>query len=301
MLAAAAGVLSQASGLATIDGALMLSGNGPLPLVRGTISFDPVREERRMPTAPLSFIPRGQSRELSFAKGALDIDTSSDGLHRTYTLNVDEEPLTVFIDGEGRLEHVMLDARFRDGAPEYAHVSLDADSIPYHPEALDLLISAKDVNVTLSQDTHTWRASGNVAFAAGRRSERDSPATLRERIEHGLGGALGYAVPTFIRAAGEVRAIAASAPFAPERLRGSAGKLQVALLDASPMPQARERALALAGDRDGLVFDEREVYWLPSGGVLGSALDMTVLARTLGSMTIRTKGTIEQIAAKHFP
>ncbi len=150
-------------------------------------------------------------------------------------------------------------------------------------------------------DVRTFRASGNVVFAAERESGQHSPERLRERIEHGLGGALGYAVPTFIRAAGEVRAIAASAPFAPERLRGSAGKLQVALLDASPMPQARERALALAGDRDGLVFDEREVYWLPSGGVLGSALDMTVLARTLGSMTIRTKGTIEQIAAKHFP
>jgi hypothetical protein len=78
------------------------------------------------------------------------------------------------------------------------------------------------------------------------------------------------------------------------------GKLQVALLDASPTPQAREQALALAGDRDGLVFDEREVYWLPSAGVVGSALDMTVLARTLGSMTIRAMGTIEQMAAKRF-
>lgn len=30
-------------------------------------------------------------------------------------------------------------------------------------------------------------------------------------------------------------------------------------------------------------------------------IDMTVLAPRLGSMTLRTKGTIEQIAAKHFP
>jgi hypothetical protein len=165
--AIAPSVVSQASGLASIDGALMLSGNGPLPLVRGTISFDPVREAGHTPTAPLSFIPRGQRRELAFSKGSLDIDTSSDGIHRTYSLNVDEEPLQVIIDGEGRLEHVVLDARFRDGAPEYAHVSLDADSIPFHPEALDLLVSAKDVNLTLSQDTHTWRASGNVAIVSG--------------------------------------------------------------------------------------------------------------------------------------
>ena len=39
-----ADAVSQASGLATIDGALSLSGNGPLPLVRGTISFAPVSD-----------------------------------------------------------------------------------------------------------------------------------------------------------------------------------------------------------------------------------------------------------------
>jgi uncharacterized protein (DUF1697 family) len=141
---------------------------------------------------------------------------------------------------------------------------------------------------------HTFRASGNVVFAGA----AQPPERVRERIEEGLEATLGYAVPTFIRAADEVRAIAASEPFDAERLRSSAGKLQVALLAKSPTPRARERALA--GYRDGLVFDEREVYWLPAGGVLGSALDMTVLARTLGSMTIRTKGTIEQIVAKHF-
>lgn len=145
-------------------------------------------------------------------------------------------------------------------------------------------------------DVATFRASGNVVFAGVTQPLEQVCA----RIEEGLADALGYTVPTFIRAAAEVRAIAASTPFTPERLHGSAGKLQVALLADSPTPQAREQALALAGDRDGLVFDEREVYWLPAGGVLGSALDMTVLARTLGPMTIRTMGTIEQIAAKHF-
>ncbi|MGO9322005.1 MAG: DUF1697 domain-containing protein [Solirubrobacteraceae bacterium] len=142
----------------------------------------------------------------------------------------------------------------------------------------------------------TFRASGNVVFAG----EARPPEEVRERIEEGLADALGYAVPTFVRTAAEVQAIAAAAPFEEERLRSSAGKLHVGLLTASPSPQARADALSLAGDRDGLVFDEREVYWLPAGGVLDLALDMTVLARVLGSMTIRTKGTIEQIAAKHL-
>jgi uncharacterized protein (DUF1697 family) len=141
----------------------------------------------------------------------------------------------------------------------------------------------------------TFRASGNVVFEGDRRA----PEQVREEIEAGLAESLGYAVPTFVRAAAEVRGIAAARPFDAERLR-SAGKLQVALLASPPSPGTRADALAMAGDRDGLLFDGLEVYWLPSGGVLDSALDMTKLARLLGSMTIRTKGTIEQIAAKHF-
>jgi uncharacterized protein (DUF1697 family) len=149
-------------------------------------------------------------------------------------------------------------------------------------------------------DIASFRASGNVVFTADRQAGGHSAEELRERIEQGLAEALGYAVPTFVRAAAEVRAIAAAAPFAPERLQGSGGKLQVALLTDSPTPQARAQALSLAGERDALVFGERELYWLPAGGVLDSALDMKTIERLLGSMTMRTKGTIEQLAAKHF-
>jgi uncharacterized protein (DUF1697 family) len=141
----------------------------------------------------------------------------------------------------------------------------------------------------------TFRASGNVVFAG----VAEPLEQVRARIEDGLADALGYSVPAFIRAAGEVRAIAASTPFTAERLR-SAGKLQVALLAASPSPQAQADALSVAGDRDGLAFGERELYWLPAGGVLDSALDMKTIERLLGPMTLRTMGTIEQIAAKHF-
>jgi uncharacterized protein (DUF1697 family) len=145
-------------------------------------------------------------------------------------------------------------------------------------------------------DVATFRASGNVVFAG----KAQPPDVVRELIEAGLEDLLGYAVPTFVRTAAEVQAIAAATPFEAERLQSSAGKLQVGLLAASPSPQARAEAVALAGDTDGLVFDGREVYWLPSGGVLDSALDMTSIARVLGPTTIRTKGTIELIAAKHL-
>jgi uncharacterized protein (DUF1697 family) len=142
----------------------------------------------------------------------------------------------------------------------------------------------------------TFRASGNVVFAG----EAKPPEEVRELVEAGLADALGYAVPTFVRTAAEVQAIAAATPFEARRVGKSAGKLQVGFLAEEPAPEVRSDALALAGETDGLLFDGRELYWLPAGGVLESALDMTSLARLLGAMTIRTKGTIELIAAKHL-
>jgi uncharacterized protein (DUF1697 family) len=144
-------------------------------------------------------------------------------------------------------------------------------------------------------DVATFRASGNVVFAADARG----PDAVAAHIEDGLAAALGYAVPTFIRAEAEVRAIAAMQPFHPERLRDSAGKLQVALLSSSPSPETSADVLSLASEDDGLVLEARELYWLPSGGILDSALDMKAIERLFGSMTVRTKNTIEQMASKH--
>jgi uncharacterized protein (DUF1697 family) len=142
----------------------------------------------------------------------------------------------------------------------------------------------------------TFRASGNVVLAA----EERTPAQVAEHVEHGLEAALGYAVPTFVRSAQQVLGIAAAKPFAPGQLASSAGKLQVGLLAGAPAPGARKQALELAGDSNALSFDGHELYWLPAGGVLDSGLDMTVLSRLFGAMTIRTHGTISQLAAKHF-
>jgi len=147
------------------------------------------------------------------------------------------------------------------------------------------------------REVATFRASGNVVLATAGRS----PDAVRERIEDGLASRLGYAVPTFVRSDEEVRAIAALAPFPVERVRSCAGKLQVSLLAASPAPAVAAQVLALAGDADALAFGERELYWLPSGGLLESALDLDAIDRLLGPSTRRTKGTIELIASKHCP
>jgi uncharacterized protein (DUF1697 family) len=142
----------------------------------------------------------------------------------------------------------------------------------------------------------TFRASGNVIFSA----DGESPAKLTARLEGGLAEALGYEVPVFMRSAKELLAISAHEPFDAKVLDASAGKLQIALLTKKPTAKAGEKALALSGEADRLAVEGRELYWLPQGRMSDSALDLKALATTLGSMTIRTKGTIDQIAAKHF-
>jgi len=146
------------------------------------------------------------------------------------------------------------------------------------------------------RDVGTFRASGNVIFAAGAELVQE----LTAQIEAGLAASLGYEVPVFLRTASEVRAIAAHRPFAESLLAASRGKLQVVMLSAKPAAKARKEVLALASDEDRLAFGEHELHWLPSGGILDSALDFKLIGQLLGPMTTRTKGTIEQVAAKYF-
>lgn len=144
-------------------------------------------------------------------------------------------------------------------------------------------------------DVACFRASGNVAFSA-----KGSEAKLTKQIEAGLGNALGYEVPVFLRTAAELQALVAHKPFDAKALKASKGKLQVTFLERKPKAAACKRALALASDDDRLALEGRELYWLPKGGLSDSELDLKELADALGHNTVRTMGTVEQIAAKYF-
>jgi uncharacterized protein (DUF1697 family) len=141
-----------------------------------------------------------------------------------------------------------------------------------------------------------FRASGNVIFASDEHDEE----RLAQRVEAGLGEGLGYEVPVFLRKATELGRIAAHEPFSAKQLSASKGKLQVVLLRTKPPSAARKKALALASDGDRLAIEGRELYWLPRGGMAESDLDLKAIDAALGQNTIRTKGTVDQIAAKHF-
>lgn len=147
------------------------------------------------------------------------------------------------------------------------------------------------------EDVTTFRASGNVIFTAQDGQDADA---IVDRIESGLGETLGYEVPVFLRTAAEVTAIARHQPFPAKLVAASAGKLQVSLLAARPSAQAKRTVLSLADDEDRLTIRSRELYWLPSGGLLESELDQNAVEAALGLSTRRTKGTIEQVAAKFF-
>jgi uncharacterized protein (DUF1697 family) len=146
------------------------------------------------------------------------------------------------------------------------------------------------------EEVETFRASGNVIFAADRGTE----ASVSNRLEKGLADSLGYEVPVFLRSAAEVQAISSCRPFKAAQLDASKGKLQVVMLLRKPLAKARRKALALATDDDLLAIEGRELYWLPSGGISDSELDLKGLEAALGLTTTRTMGTVEQIAAKHL-
>lgn len=145
------------------------------------------------------------------------------------------------------------------------------------------------------EEVATFRASGNVIFA-----KEGKPAALTPELEAGLAETLGYEVPVFLRSAKELSAIAAHEPFDAKAVAASKGKLQVVLLTKKPSAAAAKKALALTTDEDRLAIAARELYWLPAGGISESDLEWKAIEAALGPTTVRTKGTIDQIAAKHF-
>jgi uncharacterized protein (DUF1697 family) len=138
-------------------------------------------------------------------------------------------------------------------------------------------------------DVTTFRASGNVIFEAPR-----EPATkLASRIEKALADELGFTkATTFIRTAAEMRALAADDPFPREPDQ----KLHVLFCLRKPPASV----LKLATKTDQLKLGKKELYWAPEGRMVDSDLDLKAVEKLIGPNTMRTKGTVDQIAARWF-
>lgn len=137
------------------------------------------------------------------------------------------------------------------------------------------------------EDPRSFRASGNVVFGAGRKPGEP-------RIEEGLEKALGYEVAVFLRSPPEMEALASVEPFEP------GAKFHVMFLKKLPPAGVQDEVLALSTDDDRLAFGERELFWRPRGRMLESELDLKRVGNLIGLNTMRTNGTVAQIAAKYL-
>ena len=143
------------------------------------------------------------------------------------------------------------------------------------------------------EDVSTFRASGNVIFEAPARPKPDT-----RRMEAALQAELGYAVPVFLRSASQLEKVAAAKPFSAKHLKASKGKLQVAFLPKKPATGKAKEALAMALESDPLALVGTELYWLPASGTQETDLNLKSLEKLVGPWTMRTMGTVEQIAVK---
>jgi hypothetical protein len=67
-----------------------------------------------------------------------------------------------------------------------------------------------------------------------------------------------------------------------------------------PTAAKQKELLALSTDDDKLAFGDRELFWRPRGRMIEAELDLKAVGKLLGTNTVRTNGTVEQIAAKYF-
>jgi len=135
----------------------------------------------------------------------------------------------------------------------------------------------------------TFRASGNVIFDG----PRESATKLARRIEERLGDDLGFTrAITFIRTAAEMRALAEEDPIP----RAPGQKLHVMFCLKKPPATVLEYATP----SDPLVIGKNELYWGPEGRMTDSEIDLKAIEKLIGPLTMRTKDTVDQIAARWF-
>jgi uncharacterized protein (DUF1697 family) len=137
------------------------------------------------------------------------------------------------------------------------------------------------------ENATSFRASGNVVFDAPRKPSESL-------IETGLEEALGYEVGVFLRSPKEMEELAALEPFEP------GAKFHVMFLKKLPAKSVRDDVLALSTEDDELAFGDRELFWRPRGRMMESGLDLQRVSKLIGLNTMRTNGTVQQIAAKYL-
>lgn len=142
----------------------------------------------------------------------------------------------------------------------------------------------------------TYIQSGNVLFEA----EPDERGALEGALEAHLHAQLGFPVPTFVRSAAEIAAIAAHWPFHPEDAAALAAdvRVYVAFIRAAPLPAQRAMLEARSDAVDVLRVFGRQVFWLYRRGSGKSTVSAATIEDVLqGETTVRNISTIRKLAA----
>ena len=137
----------------------------------------------------------------------------------------------------------------------------------------------------------TFIASGNVVFSTTARNH----TTLARTIEGSLEKGLGFVVPTFIRTADEVSALAGRDlfPGLPE-----SGSQYVGFLEEAPGPARVKAVMALGSEVNRFVVRDRDVHWWTTRGLSDSGLSYVAIEKAVAApATFRGMNTISRLAA----
>jgi uncharacterized protein (DUF1697 family) len=142
-------------------------------------------------------------------------------------------------------------------------------------------------------DAQTFIQSGNVIFTSDQ-----SRVELEDQIEAVLAENLGYKVPTFIRTADELRALAKASLFPASELEAG-GSTYVSFLKTEPDKVAQDHLQKLANPVDSFIVAGADVHWLRRRQLGDSRVTNGHLEKALGMpATRRNTNTIVRIANK---
>ncbi len=145
------------------------------------------------------------------------------------------------------------------------------------------------------RNVETFIASGNVIFDATGKA-----VSIERRIEERLERELGFAIPTFLRTAAEVAAVAAHKPFRGLAVLPSGATLQVGFLKAPLEAGAHAAVMAFRDDIHEFHVHRREIYWHTRERPAILRITGPKMDRALGGpVTFRNITTVRRLAQKY--
>ena len=137
-------------------------------------------------------------------------------------------------------------------------------------------------------------ASGNVIFD----TETVVDEAFVETLEDAFLASYGFEIPTVVRSADEVLAVAAHRPFDGGAVEGATGRPYVGFMRAAPPTDVVQKIEAMATLTDRLAVHNRELHWLPESGEFQSDISIPAIERLTGTMTVRVMTTVDRIVSK---